>query len=93
MFITRDDGLIDRDQAAELAHVTPDAISVWATRGYTEETTGEDGQKTRVRRKLPVALYEGRKPLYRPADVIRAERATRKRGGRSFPRPAQPLAA
>ena len=32
--ITRGDGLIDRDQAAELAGVTPDAVTTWATRGY-----------------------------------------------------------
>ena len=34
MRITRGDGLIDRDQAAELCGVTPDAVTIWATRGY-----------------------------------------------------------
>lgn len=77
MRITRWDGLIDRDQAAELCGVTPDAVTVWATRGYVVTIAGE-----RVRRILPVAKREGRRPLYDPVEVQKAEFATRKRGRR-----------
>ena len=81
MRITRGDGLIDRDQAAELSGVTPDAVTVWATRGYMVTVRGE-----KVRRFLPVAVREGRKPLYDPVEVQKAEYATRKRGRRdTFP--------
>jgi hypothetical protein len=42
------------------------------------------GEKTRVY--LPVAKREGRKPLYDPVEVQKAEYATRKRGRRdTFP--------
>ena len=34
MRITRADGLVDRDQAAELCGVSPDAVTIWSTRGY-----------------------------------------------------------
>ena len=85
--ITRGDGLIDRDQAAELCGVTPDAVTIWATRGYMATIGGE-----RVRRFLPVAKREGRKPLYSPVEVQKAEFATRKRGRREV-RPAFPAAA
>jgi hypothetical protein len=85
--ITRGDGLIDRDHAAELCGVTPDAVTIWATRGYMVTVAGE-----RVRRFLPVAKREGRKPLYDPVEVQKAELATRKRGRREV-RPAFPVAA
>lgn len=75
MRITRDDGLIDRDQAAELCGVTPDAITIWATRGYLSR----DGKE---RRFLPVARREGRKPLYDPVEVAKADYAVRRRSGR-----------
>jgi hypothetical protein len=91
VFITRGDGLIDRDQAAELSGVTPDAVTIWATRGYMA-TVVIDGQKQRVRQFLPVAKREGRKPLYSPVEVQKAELATRKRGRRDV-RPAFPVAA
>ena len=80
MLITRGDGLIDRDQAAELCGVTPDAVTIWATRGYMVTIAGE-----RVRRFLPVAKREGRKPLYSPIEVQKAEFATRKRGAARHP--------
>jgi hypothetical protein len=83
MLITRADGLIDRDQAAELCGVSPDAVTLWATRGYIASLP--DGGKER--RFLPVALREGRSPLYDPVEVAKAERATRKRGRRPPPRP------
>lgn len=84
MRITRGDGLITRDQAAELCGVTPDAITIWATRGYMV-TIGSQ----RVRAWLPVALREGRSPLYDPVEVQKAEYATRRRGRREV----LPLAA
>ena len=87
MLITRGDGLIDRDQAAELSGVTPDAVTIWATRGYIVVIRGE-----KIRQYLPVAKREGRKPLYDPIDVQKAEFATRKRGRRDTPR-AFPVAA
>lgn len=80
MRITRGDGLIDRDQAAELCGVTPDAVTIWATRGYIATINGE-----KVRTWLPVAKREGRKPLYNPVDVAKAEFHTRKRGRRDTP--------
>jgi hypothetical protein len=83
MLVTRADGLIDRDQAAELCGVSPDAVTIWATRGYV--VTLPDG--TKERRFLPVALREGRSPYYDPVEVAKAERATRKRGRRPPPRP------
>ncbi len=89
--ITRWDGLIDRAPAAERAGVTPDAGTVWATRGYMVTETG-DGEKRRVRRFLPVAKREGRKPLYSPVEVQKAEIATRRRGRREVRR-AFPAAA
>ncbi len=46
--ITRGDGLVDRDQAAELAGVGPNAVTLWATRGYKTR----DGKQ---RMFLPVA--------------------------------------
>lgn len=91
MRITRGDGLIDRDQAAELCGVTPDAVTIWATRGYMV-TVVTGGEKQRVRQFLPVAKREGRKPLYDPVEVQKAEWHTRKRGRRDV-RPAFPVAA
>jgi hypothetical protein len=85
MRITRGDGLIDRDQAAELSGVTPDAVTTWATRGYMV-TLVIDGEKRPERRFLPVAKREGRKPLYDPVEVQKAEFATRKRGRREVRR-------
>ena len=82
MRITRGDGLIDRDQAAELSGVTPDAVTLWATRGYVTR----DGSQ---RMFLPVAAREGRRPLYDPVDVQKAEWHTRVRGRRAGPRDMQ----
>jgi hypothetical protein len=77
--ITRGDGLIDRDQAARLCGVSPDAVTLWSTRGYLSR----DG-KTRYW--LPVEKREGRKPLYKPLEVAKADYHTRKRAGRETPR-------
>jgi len=76
--ITRGDGLIDRDQAAELCGVTPDAVTIWATRGYWTR----DRSAHFV---LPVAKREGRKPFYDPVEVQKAEWHTRRRGRRDIP--------
>ncbi len=78
--ITRGDGLIDRDQAAELAGVTPDAVTTWAIRGYWLRDKS-------AHCKLPVAKREGRKPLYDPIEVQKAEWHTRRRGRRDIPQP------
>jgi len=82
MLITRGDGLVDRDQAAELAGVGPNAVTLWATRGYKTR----DGKQ---RMFLPVALREGRKPLYDPVEIQKAEWHTRVRGRRATPRDLQ----
>ena len=87
LLITRGDGLVDRDQAAELSGVTPDAVTVWATRGYVVTIAGK-----KERRWLPVAKREGRKPLYNPIEVQKAELATRKRGRRAVRPPLQQAA-
>ena len=76
--ITRGDGLIDRDQAAELCGVTPDAVTIWATRGYWTRDRSAHSV-------LPVAKREGRKPFYDPVEVQKAEWHTRRRGRRDFP--------
>ena len=78
MRITRGDGLIDRDQAAALAGVTPDAVTAWSKRGYKTR----DGSQ---RLFLPVAKREGRHPLYSVIEVQKAEWHTRRRGRRDFP--------
>jgi hypothetical protein len=85
MLITRGDGLVDRDQAAELAGVSPDAVTLWATRGYKTR----DGKQ---RMFLPVAKREGRKPLYNVVEVQKAEYHTRVRGRRATPRDLQQVA-
>lgn len=68
----RPDGLITRDQAAQLCGVTPEAITNW-TRGY--------GPK-HDRRVLPVAGHVGRVPLFDPVEVAKAEHATALRARR-----------
>ena len=73
--ITRGDGLVDRDQAAELSGVTPDAVTLWATRGYWLRDKS-------AHTKLPIAKREGRKPLYDLVEVQKAEWHTRVRGKR-----------
>lgn len=88
--VTRGDGLLDREQAAALCGVTPDAVTAWATRGYWTEIGGK-----REHHVLPVAKREGRKPLYDRIEVAKAEHATRRRGihARTGRRETLPLAA
>lgn len=68
MQITRWDGLITRQMAADLCGVDPDTISQWISRGY-----GPKGN----RRKLPVAKKEGRSILLDPVEVAKADHATK----------------
>lgn len=68
MQITRWDGLITRDMAAQLCGVDPDTISQWISRGY--------GPKN-ARQKLPVAKREGRSILLDPIEVAKADHATK----------------
>jgi hypothetical protein len=77
--ITRWDGLITRDMAAELCGVSPDTISQWISRGY-----GPKG----ARRKLPVAKREGRSVLLDPVEVAKADHATKGPARRSVVRTA-----
>ena len=69
MRITRWDGLIDVEQAAELCGVKPVTIRAWISRGY--------GPKT-ARRMLPVAKREGRFIYLDVVEVAKADHATRK---------------
>ena len=73
MRITRADGLIDRETAAELCGVTPGTISQWISRGY--------GPKHQ-RRRLPVAKRENGRVLLDPVEVAKADHATSARARR-----------
>jgi len=66
--ITRWDGLIDVEQAAELCGVKPVTIRAWAQRGY--------GPKS-ARQKLPVAKRENGRMLLSPVEVAKADHATK----------------
>lgn len=81
--ITREDGLITRDTAAELCGVGPATVSQWISRGYTVTVAGE-----KTRRRLPVAKREGRTLLLDPVEVAKADHATKYRARRAVPRPA-----
>lgn len=68
--------LLTRDLAAHAAGVSGSTVAMWASRGWADPTTGEHLV-------LKVAGRDWRKrPLYRYADVMAAERATRRRGRR-----------
>ncbi len=84
MRITRWDGLIDVEQAAELCGVQPVTIRAWTQRGY-----GPKG----ARRVLPVAKREGRLLLLDPIEVAKADHATRRAARRDTIRDAFPVAA
>lgn len=68
MRITRWDGLISVEQAAELCGVKPVTIRAWTQRGY-----GPKG----ARRKMPVAKRENGLILLDPVEVAKADHATR----------------
>lgn len=68
--------LLTRDLAAHAAGVSGSTVAMWASRGWTDPASGE-------RRILEVAGRDWRnRPLYHYADVMAAERATRRRGRR-----------
>lgn len=79
MRITRWDGLIDVEQAAELCGVRPVTIRAWTQRGYGPKAD---------RRKLPVAKREGRTVLLDPIEVAKADHATKGPARRSVVRMA-----
>lgn len=68
MRITRWDGLITVEQAAELCGVKPVTVRNWANRGYGPKET---------RRRLPVAKRENGLILLDPVEVAKADHATR----------------
>jgi hypothetical protein len=72
--LVRDEPLLHTDVAAHAAGVTESTIGMWASRGWKDPVTGE-------RRYLEVAKRDWQKrPMYRYADVMAAEKATRRRG-------------
>jgi hypothetical protein len=90
--ITRGDGLIYVDQAAELCGVETVTVRNWINRGYIV-TIVIDGEKVRERHYLPVAKRENGLILLDPVDVAKAEYATRKAARRDPIREALPVAA
>lgn len=77
--ITRWDGLITVDQAAELCDVQPVTVRAWTQRGY-----GPKGGKV----KLPVAKRESGQLLLNPVEVAKADHATKVRARRYVTRQA-----
>jgi hypothetical protein len=75
--ITRDDGLITREDAARLCGVDPATVSQWISRGW-----GPRDAKV----KLPVAKREGRTILLDPVEVAKADHATKYKARRAVPR-------
>jgi hypothetical protein len=75
--ITRDDGLITREDAATLCGVDPATVSQWISRGW-----GPRDAKV----KLPVAKREGRTILLDPVEVAKADHATKYKARRAVPR-------
>ncbi len=70
------DRLLHRDLAAHAVNVSGSTVAMWASRGWKDPATGGH-------RKLEVADRDWRgRPLYRYADVLAAEQATRRRGRR-----------
>ena len=70
--ITRGDGLITIEQAAELCGVQPVTVRNWANRGYGPRE---------ARRKLPVKRENGRL-LVDPIELAKADHATKERARR-----------
>lgn len=73
MRITRSDGLIGIEQAAELCGVAQVTIRNWISRGYGPKND---------RRKLAVAKRENGRILLDPIEVAKADHATSKRARR-----------
>jgi phage antirepressor YoqD-like protein len=74
--ITRDDGLIDVEQAATLCGVKEVTIRNWINRGYGPKD--EDGN----RRRLPVGKRENGLIYLNPVEVAKADHATAERARR-----------
>lgn len=68
MRITRWDGLIDVEQAAELCGVKPVTVRAWTQRGYGPKES---------RQVLPVAKRENGRILLDPVEVAKADHATK----------------
>jgi predicted transcriptional regulator of viral defense system len=66
--ITREDGLITVEQAAELCGVKPVTVRNWASRGYGPRD---------ARRRLAVARRENGLMLLDPIEVAKADHATK----------------
>ena len=65
---------LSRELAAHAAGVKVSTIAMWVSRGWADPATGE-------RHTLEVAARDWRgRPLFRYADVMAAEKATRRRG-------------
>ena len=92
MRITRGDGLIYVDQAAELCGVETVTVRNWINRGYVVIRV-IDGEKVKERRYLPVAKRENGLILLDPVEAAKAEHATRKAARRDLIREAFPVAA
>ncbi|OBI28189.1 hypothetical protein A5710_04080 [Mycolicibacter sinensis] len=73
------DRLLDVSDAARIMGVKPATIRTWARRGYI----GLDGTRQRLRLR---GIDERGRRYYSWFDVAKAERATRDRAGRHFPR-------
>ena len=73
MHITRGDGLVTTEQAAELCGVEPVTVRNWILRGYGPKSD---------RRVLCVAKRENGRILLDPIEVQKAEYHTRKRARR-----------
>jgi hypothetical protein len=68
LLITRGDGLITVEQAADLCGVKPVTVRNWANRGYGPRES---------RRWLPVAKRENGLLLLDPVEVAKADHATK----------------
>lgn len=92
MRITRGDGLLYIEQAAELCGVETVTVRNWINRGYVV-TRFIDGEKVKERHHLPAAKRENGLILVSPVDLAKAEHATRKAARRELIREAFPVAA
>jgi hypothetical protein len=72
---------LTRDQAAELANVSPEVIRKWVTRGYRDPADG-------VWKHLDTFPRDDGRDGYLGIDVLRAEAATRARARRVVAFPA-----
>lgn len=69
-------------EAAEAAGVEPGVVRNWKHRGHLPQARTPEGR--------PISNLAGQ-PLFRATDVIKAEKATRKRARRTYRTPAAAL--